>query len=461
MNENLQDKITVLIVDDEEAFRRQLYWALETEFRIIEADSRMAAIDLLQNEEIDVILCDLHMPPDVDDITEGLAVIEAARQLTPPLPVIVLTGMSSQKNALEAIKHGAYGFLGKEFETEDVSPLIRQAARVSRLEKELHFLRLESRNERGFSSLIGTNKSLEAVLTQARIVADTDATVLITGESGTGKGLLARTVHQESRRRAGPFISISCGALPETLIESELFGYEKGAFTGAMQQKKGRVELAEGGTLFLDEISELSSAVQVKLLNVLQDRTFERLGGTKTLSIDVRLVAATNKDLEREVEAGRFRGDLFYRLNVVPITLPPLRERIEDISILASHFVTKFAKKHKRREPRISPALLESLQEHEWNGNVRELENLIERLIILTPGTELGVEYLPEKMLKALPQTESDDEGSLEGAIKSLKKQKVIEAIEKSNGNKIAAANRLQISRSYLYKLIDELNLTF
>lgn len=459
MKENLQDKITVLIVDDYEPFRKGLYWSLKDEFHVLEADSCLAAINILQNETIDVILCDLHMPPNEDEITEGLAVIKAANQETPPLPVIVLTGQSSQKIALEAIKHGAYGYLEKDFETEDISPLIRQAARVIRLERDLILLRLENRHEKGFGNFIGTNKSLESVLAQARIIADRDVTVLITGETGTGKGLLAKTMHEESQRHSAPFVSISCGALPETLIESELFGYEKGAFTGANGQKKGRIELANGGTLFLDEISELLPSTQVKLLNILQERTFERLGGTKTLSIDVRLIAATNKDLEKEVEEGRFRSDLFYRLNVVPLTLPPLRNRIPDVPLLVSSFISKFSKKHKRTEPRVSNVLLEALQDYDYPGNVRELENLIERLIVLTTGTELGVEFLPEKMLKSLPQTDTNNEATLEGSVKALKKRKIIEAIEQSNGNKNAAAIRLGISRSYLYKLMDELGL--
>jgi DNA-binding NtrC family response regulator len=459
MSEHLQDKISVLVIDDEESFRRGLYWSFKDEFQVFEADSRAAAIDVLQHEEIDVVLCDLHLPPDEKDITEGLAIIRTINQETPHPPVIVLTGESNPKSALEAIRQGAYGYLEKAFDANDILPLIRQAARVSRLEKELFSLRLENRREKGFSSLIGTNKALEKVLTQARIVAATDATVLITGESGTGKGVLAKTIHEESPRRNGQFVSISCGALPETLIESELFGYEKGAFTGASHQKKGRIEFADGGTLFLDEISELSLGVQVKLLQLIQEKTYERLGGTKTLTIDVRLIAATNRDLEEEVKAGKFRCDLFYRLNVIPLTLPPLRERTEDIPLLASAFITKFSKKHNRPELRVSPLLMDALQEHDWKGNVRELENLIERLIVLTTGDELGIEFLPDKMLKSLPKTDSGNGETLEDAVRALKKSKIIEALEQENSNKNAAALRLGISRSYLYRLMDELGL--
>lgn len=452
----MRNRIAILIVDDEEPFRRGLYWSLKDEFQIFEADSRAAAIEIVGREEIDVVLCDLHLPPNEKEITEGLAVIKTLHQDMPHLPIIVLTGTSNPKSALEAIRQGAYGYLEKDFDTNDILPLIRQAARVSRLEKELFSLRLENRREKGFGSLIGTNKSLENVLTQARIVAATDATILITGESGTGKGLLAKTIHEESQRCNEPFVSISCGALPDTLIESELFGYEKGAFTGASHQKKGRIEFADGGTLFLDEISELSLNVQVKLLTLIQEKTYERLGGTKTLAIDVRLIAATNKVLEEEVKAGRFRRDLFYRLNVIPLTLPPLRERTEDIPLLASSFITKFSRKYKRPEPRISPFLLDALQEHEWQGNVRELENLIERLVVLTTGDELGIEFLPDGMHESLHQTDGE---TLEDVVKALKRSKVIEVLEQENGNKNAAALRLGISRSYLYRLMDELDL--
>lgn len=448
----------MLVIDDEEPFRRGLYWSFKDEFQIFEADSRAAALEIVQREEIDVVLCDLHLPPNEKEITEGLAIIETLHQETPHLSIIVLTGTSNPKSALEAIKQGAYGYLEKGFDTNDILPLIRQAARISRLEKELFSLRLENRREKSFGSLIGTNKTLENVLTQARIVAATDATVLITGESGTGKGLLARTMHEESPRRNGQFVSISCGALPETLIESELFGYEKGAFTGALHQKKGRIEFAEGGTLFLDEISELSPGVQVKLLNLIQEKTFVRLGGTKTLMIDVRLITATNKDLEEEVEAGSFRRDLFYRLNVIPLTLPPLRERTEDIPLLASSFITKFSRKYNRPEPRISPLLLDALQEHDWRGNVRELENLIERLVILTARDELGIEFLPNNMLKSLPQ--ENNEETLEDAVKVFRKSKIIKALEQESGNKNAAALRLGISRQHLYRLMNELDLS-
>ena len=312
---------------------------------------------------------------------------------------------------------------------------------------------------RGFGRLIGLSHALEKTLKQARSVANTSATVLIIGENGTGKEMLARAIHEESQRANNPFIAVSCAALPETLIESELFGHEKGAFTSATHARMGRFELADGGTLFLDEIVELSPSVQVKLLRVLQERAFERVGGTKTLTVDIRLIAASNRDLEIEVEGQSFRRDLFYRLNVVPLVLPPLRERREDIPGLAAHFAAKAAEKHARSTPQLSAELIDSLHEYEWPGNVRELENLMERLVLLDRQPTLGLEFLPEKMLRALPAPGVPDETTFEGAVTALKQQLIADALKAEGGNKVAAARRLAISRSYLHRLIGEFGL--
>ena len=460
-NEPADEKATVLVVDDDRLLRRQLYWALAEGHRVLEAETRAEAIEHLKREPIDVVLCDLHLPPDLDGISEGLAVIEAARAARPAVPVVVITGSDSKQVALEAIRRGAYGFFEKPFDEEEVVHIIWQAARVRRLEQEVQRLRSELGGRRGFGSLIGSSPSLEHVIKQARAVSDTTATVLITGENGTGKEVLAHAIHEESSRAAGPFIAVSCAALPESLIESELFGHEKGAFTGAVHARKGRFELADGGTLFLDEIGELTAAVQVKLLRVLQERTFERVGGAKTFGVDIRLIAASNRDLEQEVTVGTFRRDLFYRLNVVPLTLPPLRERREDLPVLAAHFAHKAAEKHGRVVSELDPGLLEALQEYEWPGNVRELENLIERLVVLTSGTRLGTEFLPEKMLRVLPETTgpANDETTFEGAVMALKRRLIVNALHSEGGNKAAAAKRLGISRSYLHRLVNELNI--
>ncbi|HXM36954.1 MAG TPA: sigma-54 dependent transcriptional regulator, partial [Pyrinomonadaceae bacterium] len=401
-------------------------------------------------------LSDLHLPPHADDLSEGLAIIEAARYGRSAIPVIVITGSNAKHAALEAVKRGAYGFFEKPLDADEVLHLVRQAVRVRRLEQEIVHLRDALADSRGFNHLIGASTSLEKTIKQARAVASTTATILLIGENGTGKEVLARAIHEESPRGKGPFVGVSCAALPETLIESELFGHEKGAFTDAAQARKGRFELADGGTLFLDEISELTPPIQVKLLRVLQERSFERLGGTRTLSVDIRLIAASNRDLEQMIEAGTFRRDLFYRLNVVPLVLPPLRDRQDDIPVLAAHFALKFAAKHVRPKPELDPELIEALQDYEWPGNVRELENLIERIVVLSDGPKLGLEFLPDKMLRVLPDANHLDETTLEGAVTAVRRRLILEALQAEGDNKVAAAKRLGISRSYLHRLINE-----
>lgn len=457
--EQPQVKGTVLVVDDDESVRRGLYWALNSDFRVLEASSRSDAVELLQREKIDVVVSDLHLPPHEDDISEGLAIIQAARSTHPPVQAVVITGTRSKHAALDAVKHGAYGFFEKPLDADEVRHIVSQAARMRRLEVENARLRDELLNSRGFSHLIGESQSLEKIVKHARAVAATSATVLITGENGTGKEMLARAIHEESPRAGASFIAVSCAALPESLIESELFGHEKGSFTSATQTRKGRFELADGGTLFLDEVGDLTPTVQVKLLRVLQERSFERVGGTKTMSVDIRLIAASNRDLEQELEAGRFRRDLFYRLNVVPLVLPPLRTRREDIPLLAAHFVAKVAEKYLRPNLELEAVLIDALQEYEWPGNVRELENLIERLVVLTSGPRLGLEFLPERMLRVLPDANAADETTLEGGVAALKRRMILRALQSEGGSKVAAAKRLGISRSYLHRLISEFDL--
>jgi DNA-binding NtrC family response regulator len=459
MSNQKEPEATVLVIDDDEAVRRQLYWTLSDHCRVLEASSRNDAIEILDRNCVDLVLSDLHLPPHVDDPSEGLAIIEAARRGRLAVPVVVITGSNSKHAALEAVKRGAYGFFQKPLDAEEVLHIVRQAVRLRRLEQEIVHLRDELAGSRGFNHLIGASTSLEKTIKQARAVATTSATVLLIGENGTGKEMLARAIHEESPRAQAPFIGVSCAALPETLIESELFGHEKGAFTSAVQARKGRFELADGGTLFLDEISELTPSMQVKLLRVLQERAFERLGGTKTLTVDIRLIAASNRDLEKEIESGTFRLDLFYRLNVVPLVLPPLRERRDDIPVLAAHFALKASEKHGRQKPELLPELIDALQDYDWPGNVRELENLIERIVVLTDGPRLGLEFLPEKMLRVLPDANKADETTLEGAVTAVRRRLIVAALRAAGHNKVAAAKRLGISRSYLHRLINEFGL--
>jgi len=459
MSNQPQPKGTVLVVDDDDAVRSGLYWALTSDYQVLQASSRDEACTLINDEEIEVVVSDLHLPPNVNDISEGLALIDVARAQDPPLQVVVITGSDSKLAALEAVKRGAYGFFEKPLDPAELLHIVSQASRMRVLEIENRRLREALSRPPGFAHLMGSSQALERVLKQARSVAATSATVLLSGENGTGKEMLARAIHQESPRATGPFVAVSCAALPEALIESELFGHEKGAFTSATQSHKGRFELADGGTLFLDEIGDLSAAVQVKLLRVLQEREFERVGGTKTLTVDIRLIAASNRDLEKEVALGRFRQDLYFRLNVVPLHLPSLRERPDDIPILAAHFAAKSSQKYGQPTPELEPGLVEVLLEYDWPGNVRELENLIERLVVLSNTSTLGLEFVPEKMLRALPGTTPGDENTLEGAVEAVKRRMIISALQAEGNNKVAAAKRLGISRSYLHRLINEFDL--
>jgi DNA-binding NtrC family response regulator len=480
---------TVLVVDDHEAVRKQLYWALEENYRVLEAASRAEAIRHLEREDVSVVLCDLHLPPLVTEITEGVAVLEAARRHNPPLPVIVITGSEDRAVGLEVVQRGAYDLFQKPFSVNEVEIIVRRAAQHYKLESENAKLRDELNRAGGWQEVVGSNPRLQRIFAQAREVAVTSATVLITGESGTGKEVLARAVHRASARAEGPFIACSIAALPENLVESELFGHEKGAFTGAATRRQGRFELADGGTLFLDEIGELTPSMQVKLLRVLQERQFERLGGKEQLSVDIRVIAATNRNLEQMVEQGTFRADLYYRLNVVSLELPPLRERADDIPLLAAHFARKASAKHSRQTPGFTPAMLAALTAYRWPGNIRELENVIERSVVISNSPTLDADVLPEKVLaqanhaappsqaaatdvqpqsappvaaagNGLPDGPLPEGFSFEGAITDFKRELVRRALREANGSRSEAAAKLKISRQYMYRLVNELQIS-
>jgi len=470
-----ESKQTVLVVDDHEAVRKQLFWALEEKYRVLQADSRRQALQLLEAEPIDVVLCDLRMPPVESDISEGLAILEAARKLNPLLPVIVITGDEDRETALKVVQRGAYDLFHKPFKIDEVEIIVRRAANHYSLEQDNLNLRKELGKAGWQGGIVGSSPSLRRVTDQARSVAVTSATVLITGESGTGKEMLAQFIHNISPRARAPFVACNIAALPESLVESELFGHEKGAFTGASTRRQGRFELADSGTLFLDEIGELSPGMQVKLLRVLQERQFERLGGKQQIAVDIRVIAATNRDLEQMVEANQFRQDLYYRLNVVNLELPPLRERPDDIPILATHFAAKSATKHNRATPTFTPIFVNSLLAYRWPGNIRELENVVERAVVISDSTVLDERLLPEKVISqansvqntpappAVPQLELQDgllppDLSFETAIQNFKRQLVRQALRECNGLRTEAAHRLKISRQYLHRLINELN---
>jgi DNA-binding NtrC family response regulator len=468
-------KQTVLVVDDHEAVRKQLYWALEENYRVLEAASRQQALALLDTEPIDVVLCDLRLPPVESDITEGLAILEAVRKLNSLLPVIVITGDEDRETALKVVQRGAYDLFYKPFNIDEVEIIVRRAANHYSLEQDNLNLRSELRKGGWQGDIVGSSPALRRITDQARAVAETSATVLITGESGTGKEMMARFIHKNSPRARAPFIACNIAALPESLVESELFGHEKGAFTGATTRRQGRFELADSGTLFLDEIGELSPTMQVKLLRVLQERQFERLGGKQELTVDIRVIAATNRNLEQMVEANQFRPDLYYRLNIVNLELPPLRERPDDIPILAMHFADKAAAKHNKPAPTFAPAIVNRLLAYRWPGNIRELENVIERAVVISNAPVLDESLLPDKVLSqinsvqntpaapAVPQLELEKgllppDLSFETAIQNFKRQLVRQALRECNGSRSEAAHRLKISRQYLHRLINELN---
>lgn len=380
----------VLIVDDEKNMRWVLGEALRAEgYEIAEASDGKEALALVAESAPDLMVLDHKMPA-----PDGMEVLRRIRSKGLSFPVIMLTAHGNVQTAVEAMKAGATEYLTKPFDLEELKLVIEKALRTGELAAEVERLRAEVGKQYDVEGIVAGSASMLSVLETVRKVAPTSATVMIYGESGTGKELIARAIHQLSDRAQRPFVSVSAGALPETLLESELFGYEKGAFTGALQAKPGRFELANGGTIFLDEIGDISPAVQVKLLRVLQERVFERLGGTRSIEVDVRVVAATNRDLQELIAAGTFREDLYYRLNVVPISLPPLRDRPEDIPRLTAHFLEKIGAGNKR----IAPEAMQALVDYKWPGNVRELENTVERIVILSRGDEIGLDDLPAEI---------------------------------------------------------------
>jgi len=377
----------VLVADDEKNMRWVLAQALESEgFEVVQAVDGKEALAAVAEAEPDLMVLDHRMPK-----PDGMEVLRRLRAGGSTFPIIMLTAHGNVELAVQAMKAGATEYLTKPFDLEELKIAIEKALKVRTLAAEVERLREELDREYDVEGIVAAEPRMMAVIESIRKVAPTSATVLIYGESGTGKELVARAIHSLSERADRPFVSVSAGALPETLLESELFGYEKGAFTGAMTAKPGRFELANGGTLFLDEIGDITPAVQVKLLRVLQERRFERLGGTRSIDVDVRVVAATNRDLQQLIADGTFREDLFYRLNVVPVTLPPLRARRSDVSLLVAHFLEKY----KAGAKKISPDAMEALVTYQWPGNIRELENTIERIVILSHGDEFGLEDLP------------------------------------------------------------------
>lgn len=440
--------MTILIVDDEKNTREGLARALKRQYRVFTAESAETALSVLSEETVDLMLSDIRMPGE-----DGLSLLKTVRQRYPSVLCILLTAYGSIETSVEAMKSGAYDFLTKPVNLDQLDIKLDQALKTRKLESENRELRKRLDDRYGFENIIGTSEPMQALFDTIRQVSPTQANVLIQGASGTGKELVARAIHRLSTRSDGPFVAVHCAALSATLLESELFGHEKGAFTGAIAQSKGRFELANGGTLFLDEISEIDLSIQVKLLRVLETRTFERVGGEKTLSTDIRVVAATNRNLKEYVEAGKFREDLYYRLNIVDIRLPPLSERKSDIPLLCAHFIKDFSQKNNREITGIEPAAMALLQAYPWPGNVRELRNIIERMIVLSHGSLLTVMDVPANIRDdAQKAAEAAGEPNRTESLAQTEKRKILSALEAAGGNRSRAAVALGISRRTLHR---------
>ena len=446
----MSDKPTILIVDDEKNTREGLARALRGEYFVAEAENGLRALEWLETRHADVVLSDLRMPG-----MDGLALLSRLLSREPQPVLILLTAYGNVETAVEAMKRGAYDFLPKPVNLDRLELLLKRALAERRLGAENQRLKAQLDSKYGFENIIGASAPMQEVFDTIRQVAPTRATVLIQGESGTGKELVARALHQCSPRAQGPFVPVHCAALAPTLLESELFGHEKGAFTGAVERRRGRFEMADGGTLFLDEIGEIDPALQVKILRVLEERKFERVGGTETVSVDVRLVAATNRDLKKRVEEGKFREDLFYRLYVVTLTLPPLREREGDVVLLARHYLKTLAAENGRPAPGITAEAMDALAAYPWPGNVRELRNAIERMVVLGTGDKLTVRELPAA-LRAAAKSPAPRPGS---ALRDAERQMIEESLRRHKGSRTQAALDLGISRRTLHRKINQFGL--
>ncbi|PYN83148.1 MAG: DNA-binding response regulator [Candidatus Rokuibacteriota bacterium] len=437
----MADPATLLIADDDPGLRESLERTLTREgYRVVLASDGRAALERVQAGGVDLIVTDLKMPG-----LTGLELLRAAKAILPDVDVILLTAFGTVEEAVKAMKDGAYDFLTKPFRREQLVKLIDKALERRDLIEQNRALKKQLEDLRAKGQMIGASPSFRRMMTLIEQIADSSATILIQGESGTGKELVARTIHERSARRNGPFVAVNCAALPESLLESELFGYEKGAFTGAGGRKEGRFELAGGGTLFLDEVADLSLVTQPKILRVLQEGEFERLGGTRSLQVDVRIVAATNQDLAGMVKEKRFREDLYYRLNVITIRVPPLRERHEDIRVLAQHYLRVYAAKNGRKLEGFTGEAVERLESYAWPGNVRELENLIERSVLLARKDRIDAEDLPEE-IGGVKRPPRDAILELVGTpLTEIEQRLLDETLRITGGNKTQAAKLLGI----------------
>ena len=437
----MMKKVKILVVDDEAIIRESLGdWLKDSGYQVYTAESGHEALKVIEKEKPNIMIADLVMPG-----MDGIELMKKAKAQQPKIEVVIITAYASIPTAITAMKEGAYDYIEKPFCPERAELLIKKLAEHQELIEENVSLRQRLEDRYHFENIIAKSSKMQRVIEVIKVVAKSNATILITGDSGTGKELVARAIHSQSHRRNKPFVAVSCAALPESLLESEVFGHEKGSFTGAYNQKKGKFEFANGGTIFLDEVGEMSANIQVHLLRVLEEKEFTRVGGNEPIRVDLRVISATNKDLRKAIEKQEFREDLYYRLNVVNIELPPLRERKEDIPLLAEHFLNKFAADNRKEVTGFSPDAMEFLLDYDWSGNVRELENAIERAVILTKDSLITVADLPQEnpSLVRLASTGKN--------LKEVEKSHLLNVLYETGGNYSEAARILGISRMTLY----------
>jgi two-component system response regulator AtoC len=450
-----KETTTILVVDDDKNTRDGLERALRGSYAVLLAESGERALEILNEKHVSILLADVRMPG-----MDGLTLMQRALAHNPNLICVLLTAYGNVEMAVEAMKRGAYDFLMKPVNLDHLDLLLKRAVRTSEMESENVNLREQLDAKYGLENIIGNAPAMRRMFEMIQQAAPTQATVLLQGESGTGKELVAHAIHRLSPRSKGPFIAVHCAALSPTLLESELFGHEKGSFTGAVAQRQGRFEMADGGTLFLDEISEVDASVQVKLLRVLEERKFERVGGSDTQEVDIRLIAATNKKLKELVDQGKFREDLFFRLDVIDITVPPLCERLEDVPLLCNHFLKEFNRENGKDVASITPDALRELSTYEWPGNVRELRNTIEKMVVLTRGNKLTAREIPQNIRDAVHASGGvlavAGSSGAAGSLADAEKQMIYAALKKHGDNRTKAAVELGISRRTLHRKLRE-----
>ena len=444
----------VLVIDDEPGVRASVRMVLDGVCEVLEASDGPSGIEMARSHDVDVCLLDVRLPG-----MEGIEVLERLKRIDAGLEVVLVTAVRTVRTAVEAMKLGAYDYLTKPFGTEDLRGVVSRAFERRALQREVRYLRDELARHEGFDRLVGRSATMRRVYERVRQVADTNATVLITGESGTGKELIARAIHRQGVRRDRPFVAVNCAALPAELVESELFGHERGAFTGAHARKLGKFEVAHTGTLFLDEVGTLRLDLQPKLLRALQEREIERVGGSRAIRVDVRIIAASNADLRQAVSAGRFREDLFYRLHVVPIVVPPLRDRREDVAPLARHFLAKYARQFGKAVTDVSPGALAALERYQWPGNVRELENIMARSVALTSEPVVQLDQIPLDVALTPADPMGEDQFNLREARQEVERLLILRALDRAHGNQTLAARLLGMHRNTLLVKLAQLGL--